>query len=275
MSFQQLIVILKGGAGSGNWGHAGRPGKIGGSHKGGGLRRIGAASLDKTSPDYHAGVRIQASKFAHVRNKVKPLIDAVAKELGFDPNRIEYAGQGYEFEVGGTKYRAGGSYSPETGRIKLYEGGFTPDKTQVYKGLVAHEIQHDRFASFMKRADEQNKEVAERLQQESKAGVHYTQSFMKADGTFRDPANNKKYKAMLLRSKLIDDYEALKKADGVSGYSASYWEAFKKSGKTDWFYRAVDETIAEVASLKANGQYDKVKPPWKMLYNEISKYAEN
>jgi len=37
-------IVLKGGAGSGNYGHAGRPGKIGGSSEGGGK----AFSLDDT-----------------------------------------------------------------------------------------------------------------------------------------------------------------------------------------------------------------------------------
>lgn len=36
MSFQSLIQALKGGSGSGNFGHAGRPGKRGGSSAGGG-----------------------------------------------------------------------------------------------------------------------------------------------------------------------------------------------------------------------------------------------
>ena len=41
MSFQQLITILKGSAYSGNYAHAGRPGKIGGSAPGGGHFALG------------------------------------------------------------------------------------------------------------------------------------------------------------------------------------------------------------------------------------------
>lgn len=54
MDYQRLldltedILTLRGGRGSGNWGHSGRKGKKGGSGRGGGLKRIGVeATIDK------------------------------------------------------------------------------------------------------------------------------------------------------------------------------------------------------------------------------------
>lgn len=271
MSFANLIIALKGGAGSGNWGHSGRPGKIGGSNRGGGLKRIGATP----SHDIDARKKL-AGAFRANASKVRPVINQVAKELGYDPRMIEYAGKPFNFTVGGLNYTAGGTYSPDTRRIRLYEGAFTSDMENVYKGLVAHEIQHDRWNSFMKRAQEQRNEVNSRLQEEQKQGVHYRNSFMKPDGTFRDPADNKRYSAYIRQYDLTDDktLKVLRKSDGVTGYSASYWTQFEKTGKTDHYYRAIDETIAEVASLKTSGQWDKVKSPWKKFYTEMRKYAE-
>lgn len=49
VSFQQIITILKGGETSGNFGHDGRPGKLGGSAPGGGHWTIGARTED--NPD--------------------------------------------------------------------------------------------------------------------------------------------------------------------------------------------------------------------------------
>lgn len=280
MSYEQLITILKGGAGSGNWGHSGRYGKVGGSNRGGGLQRIGARSevpnLFRNMPvkDYR---RMLANEFKRQRKQLQPLIDQVAAELGYDSHMIEYAGEPFKFTVGGQNYTAGGTYHPDTRRIRLYEGAFTPDKSAVYKGLVAHEIQHDRFNTFRKVVDAQRKEIVARRDEEQKTvGYDWRTSFEKVDGTFRDPKDNKRYAAYLLNDKLTDPktYKSLHKADGVTGYSASYWRDFDTKGKrTDDYYKAINETLAEVASLKATGNWDKVKAPWKGLYNEVSKYA--
>jgi hypothetical protein len=56
--------IIKGSAGSGNFGHDGRPGRKGGSSKGGGLRRIGAKKDSKPSARKKA-----AKKFREKRQK--------------------------------------------------------------------------------------------------------------------------------------------------------------------------------------------------------------
>lgn len=42
LNLTKQILVLRGGPGSGNWGHSGRPGKLGGSGKGGGLSLIGS-----------------------------------------------------------------------------------------------------------------------------------------------------------------------------------------------------------------------------------------
>lgn len=278
MSFQKIITILKGGPTSGNWGHSGRPGKLGGSNKGGGHRRIGFDSATRTlltgTPNIHGGLRVLAQHFRNQRNELKPVIEAAAKELGYDPNRIEYAGEPFAFKVGEEQYVAGGTYHPDTRRIRLYKGAFTPDRSEVYKGLLAHEIQHDRWNSFMKKAQEQDDALNERLTGEYKAGIHYTKSFMKPDGTIRDPKEAKKYEAQQLRSKIFQEWEMLEKSDGMTEYSKSYWKSHMTKRTSETFNKALNETLAEAAHLKTTGQWDKVKSPWKGLYNKIAKYAE-
>lgn len=64
MSFQQLIIILKGSAYSGNYAHAGRPGKIGGSAPGGGHLALGVQRGENaTSIKRRAYTRRTVSKF--------------------------------------------------------------------------------------------------------------------------------------------------------------------------------------------------------------------
>lgn len=85
MDYQRLldltekVLILRGGPTSGNWGHAGRKGKRGGSGKGGGLKRIGV------KPDSTRQERKQASKKLQGKRKdvaaVKRLIEGDARGL--------------------------------------------------------------------------------------------------------------------------------------------------------------------------------------------------
>ncbi len=65
VNLTEQILTLRGGRGSGNWGHAGRKGKRGGSGKGGGLRAIGV------KPDSSHKERRQASKKAKQTRQVK------------------------------------------------------------------------------------------------------------------------------------------------------------------------------------------------------------
>ncbi len=52
ISTVDAILALRGGKGSGNWGHGGRKGKRGGSGKGGGLKRIGVKPKDAYSATF-------------------------------------------------------------------------------------------------------------------------------------------------------------------------------------------------------------------------------
>lgn len=70
MDYQRLldltekILILRGGPTSGNWGHSGRPGKRGGSGRGGGFKRIGV------KPGATRGKIKRESKFTRQKRKV-------------------------------------------------------------------------------------------------------------------------------------------------------------------------------------------------------------
>jgi hypothetical protein len=65
LDLTEQITVLRGSAGSGNYGHDGRPGKKGGSTRGGGLRRIGAKK------DTPPGDRKKAAREFRDKRKVK------------------------------------------------------------------------------------------------------------------------------------------------------------------------------------------------------------
>jgi len=82
MDYQRLldltekVLILRGGRGSGNWGHAGRKGKKGGSGKGGGLGRIGA------KPGSSHEERQKASKKTKVKRQKAEAKERLLKDIG-------------------------------------------------------------------------------------------------------------------------------------------------------------------------------------------------
>lgn len=276
MSFINLIQALKGGAGSGNWGHSGRIGKVGGSTAGGGYSRLGmGVSHNKYSLEEKRNI---AQAFRDYRARVKPAIKQVAEELGYNPKYIQFEGAPYQFNVDGTNYTAGADYNPNTRVIRLFSGVVQEQdkRINITKSVVAHEIQHDKWNSFMETANRQSAELSDRLTQERMDGVDWRSSFMKPDGTFRNATDTAKYKAQDLRSRLLDNVamKDLQEADGVTGYSASHWANFQRTKKTYDYYRAIDETLAEVSALKVKGNYDKVPKRWQVLHKEISKYAE-
>lgn len=79
LELTEQVLILRGGRGSGNWGHVGRKGKRGGSGKGGGLRAIGV------KPDSSRQERKQAAKKLQGKRKdiaaVKRLVTGDARGL--------------------------------------------------------------------------------------------------------------------------------------------------------------------------------------------------
>lgn len=103
-----------GGAGSGNFGHAGRPGEIGGS-----------ASESE-------GAETEA---------LRSFVKDSARKFGFPPERIKIEAYKNDFNVGGQAFHEAAHYDPDTGEITLNSD------TSVFeaKGLMAHEIAHDMF----------------------------------------------------------------------------------------------------------------------------------
>lgn len=78
MSYQNLISVLKGGPGSGNWGHSGRPGVRGGSAPKSG---IGAAMSLRTGRD-------AAQRQAEASKKGKPSMELSTKAKDVIAKRI-------------------------------------------------------------------------------------------------------------------------------------------------------------------------------------------
>jgi hypothetical protein len=274
-SIKLLQTILKGGQGSGNWAHAGRPGKRGGSYKGiGGLSVLGLKKTD--SVEYR---KILTTAMKDFRKSLKSDIIAVAKELNYDPDKIKYAGQAYEFKVGNDSYTAAADYNQQTGVIRLFPGSLLDVGTtqpKVIRSLLAHEITHNKFQKYQSKLANQDDELTAIYSEQNRNGVPNRERILRADGDVRDPKDYKRFSAYILSQKLlkhssfeVDPKNRIDEIGGVSDYSNSYWSRFKQTRNSSHLDTAVNETFAEIARLKNTDPKAQIPPIWEELYNDF------
>lgn len=258
-----LFSILKGGPKSGNWGHRGRLGQHGGSSSGGG---VGALGL---SPQASREDRVIASsELKKVRSSVKEDIKRVAEKFGYPDDLMSYEDKGYKFTVDGDNYIAAADYNPFTGKIRFFEGSVTDSK--LAESIVSHEVTHAKFNKFEEEASRQHAEITQRLQEESKRGIPYRDSFMRPDGAFREPKDVVRYKLSDMRDNLTSNWvTSLSDSDGVSNYSRSYWKQYYSSHKTKDLLLAVNETLAEISAKKVKDKNYLPPALWEDIHNEV------
>jgi len=167
--------------------------------------------------------------------------------------KIMPAGENIPVIVGGVNIgdRAA-DYDPETGEIRIFDGAFSSE--DELKGILAHEVQHHIFHS-----------VEERYHDELVAIVEAPESPVRASGALKPeyvnqyPVYNQLYEFRELTN------ERVRKADGITEYSKSYWTKEALSKNFSW-PRAINETLAEVARLGSIGRYNEVPSFWKKYY---------
>lgn len=276
MKLKQCL-IEKGSDRSGNYGHVGNPPNRGGSGNGGGFSMIGTSRDSDTS-----SIKLAAREWKEKIIRVKKDIRDRTIELGYDPKKVRYAGVGYAFTVGNDNYTAGGDYNPQTGIIRIFRGAIIGDRVQ--KGLLAHEIQHARFQNVSKRSIADNNAIDARIRKEEEDRLTWRDSFLRADGTFRNPEQDEKlypgYNVMIylnsdfngtdVHGKKLRKGQSLSDLDGVSPYSESYWKKFNTTKKYSDYYSAVNETLAEIRKIKVTNPSKKVHKKWTSLYDTIN-----
>ena len=250
----KLKVRLKGGPGSGNWGHAGRPGKVGGSAPGGGLGTIGARA-GSTAEE-------RAELSAKTRKERRESTRKVAEKFGFDPNRVRYGGSGQEQRLGNMTGTYIASYDPNTEMVSFFDGSFGEygdDSPQdrnykdINESVAAHEFTHYAWHMWMRQA------IIERGDMERRQPRPDT-----------EPALTLFYDWLKNESRLI----RLRREDGVTEYSTDFWSHYNRRGGAQAMKNAINETLAEISFLKASG---KSLPPdarlWKQFYSEFMELA--
>jgi hypothetical protein len=267
-SYREKLVQL-GGAGSGNFGHAGRPGEVGGSAPGdgGGTQPMGVP---------------RAASNSTVESVTKH-VETVATRMGFEASFVDVVDiEPRTFEVAGRQLREGGHFSPDTGRIEI-NVRTNPSDIPAIQGLIAHEIIHAMEDTANKAVAVEHKEVQTLLRSDER---DYARLFGRS-GFPRDraiPEIEKRWPVSAAMAKTAphgDSYlgtwsqredgkwafdetahrtrgEQMQKDDGFTAYSRLYWAQTKQSFTSE-YWRSLQETVAEV------GAYHDRAPrgPWK------------
>jgi hypothetical protein len=272
--FKNSKLFQLGGPGSGFHGHRGRPGEVGGSSKRGntvpGKLDDWADRREKQREDLELAKEKQAWREAEESFHRKRAIET-AKALGFPEEKLETTtADGYLFTVGGQQFRAGADYDPETGQIRIFDVDEMDDLKM--KGILAHEIQHDRWAKYHDAYQTQFIEV----QRSIRATDDKSKWLIRADGSLRNVEDRDRLWAYDIHEEFISyqspGWKMLKSRDGVSEYSRAYWEQASSTGSGFDYDRAVDETLAEIARFEANypKRYKKdIAPVWLDLYKRV------
>lgn len=192
------------------------------------------------------------------------VLQGMAKELGFDPARVQYVDEdGGLLEVlGADAAAAGRRYAAVAGTqdyasdpyIRVYRNAFDTFDERAVMGLMAHEVQHHRFSAVMA-------QLSTEMDQLSRGG------FLRPDDTIRTvpvpraadmdieeatrlglrhlhPLDAKAQYPVAYRLipylRAPGAVEALQRDDGFTGYSRDWWAAGRPSA-------AIDETLAEIA----------------------------
>ncbi len=225
-----------------------------------------------TSGGVEPSVAVQGSLLPEVAIEIKErqqMLGNLAEKAGFDRDAIVYVHEnGPQFQVGNYYYTEGGHFDPKMNMIMIYRTAFETTPGSLER-LVTHEVEHAKFDLVQKEA---KNEITGAIKEDGEVrgahgvGWHDTDrgggpyggylSPLDAGGLLRPEAESK-YPvaagwAKLIESKLSSSKEPnLRDEDGVSSYSASYWEAFEKGEQFPrGIYTPVNETFAEYASAR-------------------------
>lgn len=232
MNLSEITIQIDGGPGSGNWGHSGRPGKIGGSGKGGGKQhRTGTKETGFSS----AAKEQKKSKSFVASNRVKPSVkspkefDEYVKRNDLDVLHRGYSASSKEKEEQYAESIKNGT-SPMSGKKTsgLGEGVyFTSSKEEAEGYMVRRKSETgDKYGRVTTVALEKGAKVAdwEKLNlQKAKAEAEAIEKALdaKEKGASREEVNKLKDKYYELQEMSLSDYAISK------GYDASYHQGEK------------------------------------------------
>lgn len=188
---------------------------------------------------------------------IRTKVDAVADELHFPKDRIFLSDEKITFQLNGETMLYGGAAVgtkgdgwTTPGGVKYGTGDVVVFGTQGFDkdfpvaGIIAHEIQHQRWNQVQQRFEEELKQIDDR----------YKRTATDGDGNLLPQYREEFPTVAAMQDSGWHDIETgkiLTKTDGVTEYSKRWWKEHA-DGKA-YYSTAVNETLAEIAALEQQG----------------------
>jgi hypothetical protein len=222
------------------------------------------------------------------RGGARAAADAAQRQVTGYAQKLGYKGpitykdvEGDEVTVTGRPFRSAGHFNPRTGEVVVFKNAVGNDA--ALQGLVAHEVQHARFETFLATSVRQRAE-AERLTTAIRGERWRTpdpegRAPMDAGGFLRAQARSK-YPALWAREKLLERVtEVLQREDGVSVYSREWWRAWEEQRQLpQGVFSPINETLAELSRLRLTNpeefaRLDTLKPSFFRLLRAVDRFG--
>lgn len=236
-----------------------------------------ALNTDGTKP-YIALADVNPTSVERAKT-IAALAEASAKELNYDPSKINVTDKEHVFTLNGKELKAAGTAILSDGRgiINLHANQIATNED--VPSVMAHEVMHQKFQTFVndylaeKALVEKDPLYANRdigakpvkfdpgnpVHAAQKAagavvfddGMFREKPFMRGDGLLNAPYDEKYPTYQAFTKAHSVDARDFAKTDGVTDYSRKWWEAWH--GQTASTSQAMHETLAEIARLKFEG----------------------
>lgn len=260
---KEIIVILKGGVGSGFHGHKGRPGEVGGS-----LPEGSSATTKVKEPSI---IDVENSE---TRERLRVELKSYAEEFGFPADKISYVNSaGSAFTVGNNAYQCAAKFDPKTGTITCYAGTIEFDNGIMHfnKPIIAHEVMHYKFRLFEQQLHRQEA-ILDKATDKYNDTNPYCQDNNSASAL--KPEYEDQFWAYMIKE---DNYAFADMRTNllmlpVTDYGESYANVARQATYGLATSNAISENLGEIAASTIEDGYrdNYISKDWAKLYNAIN-----
>jgi hypothetical protein len=194
------------------------------------------------------------------------------KSLGYTPGKLTVTDDEYNFTLNGIPGKAAGSADLVTGEVTLYAHQLTGYNDSTLRGILAHEIMHQKFQNVLNEYRKERDEVHADQRNPPGEGGYAPRYVIKPDDELREEFAPD-YPVYAVMEPLLgfshNNMDKLAKTDGVTAYSRDWWKAHRNNTAT--WEQAYHETLAEISNLEVTdpAEYKKVAKPWRDLHKAV------
>lgn len=236
-------------------------------------KRLSDFNPDEPRDDHGRWTTGMLAKVGGKAEWIRQKIDTIAEQLGYPKEKIFMSDATHTFDVNGKHYTSGGvAFTRAGGMIGEYPEHYEKGDIVIFgrpgfdqdfpvRGIVAHEIEHQKFQTvFDQYIKEDGEIIAEQqaLLDKGLKGKAYREASPADENDVVKPESVSRYPTLAALQPFLgldklpnkeDGPTKLAQEDGVSNYSKQYWDEFAAGGGRQRL-AAIHETLGEMSRLR-------------------------